>query len=186
MDHPLADRRLAALLQNDPQRGLAAVIHRYGGAVRTVCASILEGAGPEEVEEAVSDSFLALWKELERYDPDRPLSSWLYGIARRTALGRRRALGRRPFPEELPEELPEEGPDLTDLAAERENARLLRRAVEELPQPDREIFIRRYYLYQRVREIADRLGLPEKTVENRLFRGRQRLRRELMKGGVIL
>ena len=26
----------------------------------------------------------------------------------------------------------------------------------------------------------------EKTVENRLFRGRQRLRRELMKGGVIL
>lgn len=184
VDHPISDRQLALLLANDPQKGLAAAIHRYGGAVRTICASIL-GGQPEEVEEAVSDSFLALWRELERYDPGRPLASWLYGIARRTALSRRRALGRRPFPEELPEELPEEGPDLTELAAAKENARLLRQAVDRLPQPDREIFIRRYYLYEQVKEIAARLGLPEKAVENRLFRGRRRLRRELM-GGVIL
>ena len=74
----------------------------------------------------------------------------------------------------------------TLLAAEKENARLLRQAVDELPSPDREIFIRRYYLYERVKEIAARLGLPEKTVENRLFRGRRRLRQKLLERGVIL
>ena len=34
--------------------------------------------------------------------------------------------------------------------------------------------------------LAARLGLPEKTVENRLFRGRRRLRQKLLERGVIL
>ncbi|MCI8654193.1 MAG: RNA polymerase sigma factor [Angelakisella sp.] len=180
------DRQLALLLKNDPTKGLEAALHQYGGPVRTICAAILGSGNREEVEEAVSDSFVALWRELDRYDPQRPLSAWLYGIARRTAINRRRMLGRRAFPEELPGELPEDSFDLADQAAEKENARLLRQAVDELPSPDREIFIRRYYLYERVKEIAARLGLPEKTVENRLFRGRRRLRQKLLERGVIL
>lgn len=186
MIDPETDRRLALLLKNDPAKGLEAALRRYGEPVRTVCAAVLGPESPEEVDEAVADSFLTLWRELDRYNPERPLSSWLYGIARRTAMARRRALGRQPFRGELPEELPGEEFDLTDQAAARENARILRQAVEEMGPPDKEIFIRRYYLYQRVKDIAAQLGLPAKTVENRLFRGRQRLRQELLERGVIL
>lgn len=180
------DRRLARLLKDDPEKGLEMALRRFGQPVRTLCAAILGPDSPQEVEESVADSFLALWRELDRYDPERPLSSWLYGIARRTALNRRRALGRGPVLGELPDDLREEGFDLTDRTAARENARLLRQAVEEMEQPDREIFIRRYYLYQQVKEIAARLGLPEKTVENRLYRGKKRLRDTLLERGVIL
>lgn len=180
------DRRLARLLKNDPDKGLELALRRFGQPVKTVCAAILGPDSSQEVEEAVADSFLALWRELDRYDPERPLSSWLYGIARRTALNRRRDLGRGPALEELPDELAEEEFDLTDRTAARENALLLRQAVEEMESPDREIFIRRYYLYQRVKEIAGQLGLPEKTVENRLYRGKQRLRQTLLERGVIL
>ena len=180
------DRRLAMLLKNDPDKGLELALRRFGQPVKTVCAAILGPDSPGEVEEAVVDSFLALWRELDRYDPERPLSSWLYGIARRTALNRRRELGRGPALGELPDELAEEEFDLTDRTAARENALLLRQAVEEMEHPDREIFIRRYYLYQRVKEIAGQLGLPEKTVENRLYRGKQRLRQTLLERGVIL
>ena len=162
------DRQLAVLLKNDPARGLEEAVARYGGAVRTICAAILGTDRREEVEEAMADSFVALWQGMERYDPALPIAPYLYGIARRTALGRRRTLGR------------------TDQTAAKENARLLRQAVEALPPPDREIFIRRYYLYQKVNDIAARLGLPPKTVENKLCRGRQRLRRELLERGVIL
>lgn len=179
------DRRLAQLMKADPEKGLELALRRFGQPVKTICAAILGPEGPE-VEEAVADSFLILWRELDRYDPERPLSSWLYGIARRTALNRRRALARGPALAALPEELAEEEFDLTDRTAAKENARLLRQAVEELENPDREIFIRRYYLYQRVGEIAAELGLPEKAVENRLYRGKQRLRRRLLERGVIL
>ena len=180
------DRQRACLQKNDPARGLEEAVARYGGAVRTICAAILGTDRREEVEEAMADSFVALGQGMARYDPALPIAPYLYGIARRTALGRRRTLGRGAPLQQLPEELEEEDLDLTDQTAAKENARLLRQAVEALPPPDREIFIRRYYLYQKVNDIAARLGLPPKTVENKLCRGRQRLRRELLERGVIL
>lgn len=186
MAREMEDGQLALLLKNDPARGLEAAVARYGGAVRTVCAAILGAENRQEVEEAASDAFVALWQGMERYDPEQPLSAWLYGIARRTALRRRRDLGRGGAFQELTDRLPGEDPDLTDQAAAKENARLLRQAVEELPPPDKEIFIRRYYLYERINAIAARLGLPPKTVENKLCRGRQRLRQKLTERGVIL
>ena len=180
------DRQLALLLKNHPSRGMAEAMARYGAPVKTICAAILGPEDRQEVEEAVADSFVALWKGLDRYDPERPLSAWLYGIARRTALERRRKLGRAlPF-QELDEQLPGDDTDPADQAAAQENARLLRQAVEELPPPDREIFIRRYYLYQAVKEIAARLGTTPKAVEHRLDRGRRRLREKLMERGVDL
>ena len=182
------DRQLALLLKNDPARGLEAALDRYGGAVKIICAAILGEENHQEVEEAISDSFVALWKGLDKYDPELPLSSWLYGIARRTAQNRRKRMGRSAplLCLELEPESAGEEADLTDQAAAQENARLLRQAVTELPPPDKEIFIRRYYLYETVNGIAARLGLPPKTVENKLCRGRQRLRRTLMERGVIL
>lgn len=181
------DRRLARMMKDDPEKGLELALRRFGQPVKTVCAAILGPDSSQEVEEAVADSFLTLWRELDRYDPERPLDHWLYGIARRTALNRRRALGRGPVWAVLPEELAEEEEfDLADRAAAKENARLLRQAVEEMESPDREIFIRRYYLYQRVKEIAEQLELPEKTVENRLYRGKEKLRKKLLERGVIL
>lgn len=180
------DRQLALLLKNHPSRGMAEAMARYGAPVKTICAAILGPEDRQEVEEAVADSFVALWKGLDKYDPEQPLSSWLYGIARRTAMNRRKQMGRTAPALELTEELPGEEADLTDQAAAQENARLLRQAVEELPPPDREIFIRRYYLYQTVKEIAARLGTTPKAVEHRLDRGRRRLREKLMERGVDL
>ena len=182
------DRQLALLLKNDPARGLEAALDRYCGAVKVICAAILGEENHQDVEEAISDSFVALWKGLDKYDPELPLSSWLYGIARRTAQNRRKRMGRSAplLCLELEPESAGEEPDLVDQAAARENARLLRQAVEELPPPDKEIFIRRYYFSQTVKEIAAWVTLPPKTVENKLCRGRQRLRRTLMERGVIL
>ena len=178
------DRQLILLLQNNPSQGLAEAMARYGAPVKRICAAILGPEQRREVEEAVADSFVALWQGLERYDPERPLSPWLYGIARRTALNRRRALGRAAPFWELEEDLPETGGDPADWAEEREEARLLRQAVEELPPPDREIFLLRYYLYQPVKEIAHRLGMTPKAVEHKLRRGRERLRKKLIERGV--
>lgn len=186
VDRRKNDGQLALLLKNDPARGLEEAVACYGGPVKTICASILGPGNREEVEEAVSDSFLALWKGMDRYDPEKPLAGWLYGIARRTALHRRRDLGRRAPQLELGEDLPGVEADLTDEAASRQNTRLVQEAVDGLPPPDREIFICRYYLYETVNAIAARLGLPPKTVENKLSRGRQRLRRTLLERGIML
>ena len=52
-----------------------------------------------------------------------------------------------------------------------------------LEPPDREIFLRKYYLMQSSREIAAALDLRVSTVNTRLSRGRDRLRRQLQERG---
>ena len=65
----------------------------------------------------------------------------------------------------------------------REEYAALRRALGSMPEPDKTIFIRRYYLYQKVADIARIMNINENTVQTKLRRGRESLRRELERGG---
>ena len=54
---------------------------------------------------------------------------------------------------------------------------------EELPEPERSIFQRHYFLYQKTDEIAEALQLNSATVRTKLARGREKLRQTLIEGG---
>ena len=75
-----------------------------------------------------------------------------------------------------------DAPGLDEILTERELRERTRRAVDSMPEPDREIFWRRYYRCQSVDEIARALDMNVNTVKTRLRRGRERLRRTLTKG----
>ena len=50
--------------------------------------------------------------------------------------------------------------------------------------PDRDIFLRKYYLLQSGKEIAAALNMCVESINTRLSRGRDRLRRQLTEKGV--
>ena len=52
--------------------------------------------------------------------------------------------------------------------------------LRKLDEADREAMIRRYYYGQKPKEIAAALGIPKKQVENRLYQGKQKLRRMML------
>ena len=56
-------------------------------------------------------------------------------------------------------------------------------AVDSLGEPDREIFQRYYFFYQKTEEIAKSLGLKDTTVRTKLSRGRKRLKEYLTERG---
>ena len=56
-------------------------------------------------------------------------------------------------------------------------------AVDSLGEPDREIFQRYYFLYQKTEDIAETLGLKDATVRAKLARGRKRLKVYLTERG---
>lgn len=181
-----SDQELIKLILHEAPFGIEIAIEMYGGAVKTICREILKGFRHEDVEEAVADTFTALWKSVHNYDMNRGvcLKSYLYGIARRTALNKKRQLMRAEL---------HLGERVTDVAVNRDVAaeiekkletELLRQLIIEQASPDREIFIKRYFLSMPVKEIADQLNLPVKTVENKLCRGKKRLKKQLIKRGV--
>ena len=56
--------------------------------------------------------------------------------------------------------------------------------VAAMTPPDRDIFLRKYYLLQSGKEIAAALGMSVESVNTRLSRGRDRLRPQLTEKGV--
>ena len=118
--------------------GLEALMDRYIPYVSAVVWNILRNAMPvEDGEEIVSDVFLAAWGRPEALRPGA-VKAWLGAVARNKAKNRLRQIGQTLPLEEDALELP--GPDDPPGEYERaEERRLVRRAVDALPGPDREI-----------------------------------------------
>ena len=61
----------------------------------------------------------------------------------------------------------------------RELSAAVKRAVLEMGQPEKEIFLRFYYYYQTLEEIAEDMRIPLSTVKTKLRRGRLKLKQTL-------
>lgn len=181
MKHP-ASPDLAREIVQDPETGLRWAMQDHAALVRGILRRILPGH-ERDVEECMADVFVALWRHAQDLcEREIPVRAWLIVTARNTGINRYRALRRReelPLTEELAQTLADLPPDPGSDAAEQVAA-----LVAAMGPPDREIFLRKYYLMQSGKEIAAALGMSVPSVNTRLCRGRERLRQQLQKGGI--
>lgn len=100
----MTDKTLAALIQSDPEKGLAAALELYGDC----CAGILHRmlGSTQDAEDCLGTMFCKLWKTIGQYDPEKSsLKSWICRITRNTAIDMLRKSGLEILP--LDEELPD-------------------------------------------------------------------------------
>ena len=124
-------------------------------------------------EDAVQETFASIWRSARTYRPERgPGAPWLYAVARNAIVDRGRA---RPEPvAELPEEpSPDAGP--ADHAEQSWVAWRVHRALEELPEREREVIALAYWSGLSQSEVAEFLGIPLGTVKTRTRAALQRL-----------
>ncbi len=176
------DEELLRLLLRDPEQGIPAVQTQYGGLILSVVSHVLPRS-PRDAEETAADVLVTVWQQAEKIlQTGQPLSAWLVVTARNKAIDRWRALKRR---KELPldELLP---PSELPFASEGEE--LIEELVAEMTEPDREIFMRKYYRMETAEEIGNALGMRAHAVNVRLSRGRVRLKKlylsRIKKGGL--
>ena len=142
-----------------------------------------------EAKEIVQDTFLLVWRKLDTFKGDSQFGSWLYRVATNTALMRLRAQRRHPeiSTEELPVDyldnygqVPAAGenwakrPD--DELQSDELRRRIQKAVDELPEIYRTVFIIRDVEGLSTEETAEVLEISIPTVKTRLHRARLALR----------
>ena len=170
MDEP----NLISRLRSGDRRALEEIIQLYTHYLTAVAARAL-GPAPsrEDLEEVVSDAFLALWRFRDKVDPERSLRPFLAVTARNLAYSRLRS---RRETEEIPGHLPDSRPGPEELAERQALHRHLRQLVEEMEEPDRTLFLRYYFQEEPLHQVADALGLKVSTAKTRLARGRQRLK----------
>jgi RNA polymerase sigma-70 factor (ECF subfamily) len=116
-------------------------------------------------EDAVQETFASIWRSAGSYKPDRgPGGPWLYAVARNAIVDRARA--RADIPAEIPDEASHDaGP--ADQAEQGYVAWRIHRALEELPEREREVIGLAYWSGLSQSEVAEFLGIPLGTVKTR-------------------
>ena len=181
------DQRIIELYFARDEQAIAETQKKYGGYCHTVAAAIL--ADIRDAEECVNDTYLHAWNAIP---PQRPniFSAFLAAITRNLALTRYRANRREKRGggalalalEELENCIPAPaGGSITDDIHLRDT---LNAFVRDLPQPSRDIFLRRYWFVRTVPQIAAETGMKESRVKMILHRTRERLREHLLREGI--
>ena len=169
------ERAVLRALREGDTGALSEIIGFYTPYLYTIAANILAPALPrEDIEEAVSDSFVQLWSHRAEVQPGK-LKPWLAAVVRnRSKDALRAARLAEPLEDDLLEVAAPDNMEKAVLYAEL--SAITREAVDSLGEPDSEIFKRHYFLYQKTDEIAAGLNMNAATVRTRLRRGRERLR----------
>ena len=176
------DRRLLHRLRRGDESVLPELIRQYSGYVYAIASNILSHAMSEEdIEEVVADTFASVWENRKNIETEM-LKAYLAAVVRnksKSALRKHRE--EEPLEDDLLQiSIPNQPEQKILLSELREIAH---DAVDSLGEPDREIFQRYYFLYQKTENIADALGLKDATVRTKLARGRKRLKDYLTERG---
>lgn len=174
----MEEKKLLKLLQKDPNAGMQALMQQYMGYCCAIVKNRLAGFPQEDVEECVSDVFLEAYRYRNKIDPEKGgFRAFLAVVARRRAADRYDAAVKKsalPLEEDLQEEK-------TGLSFEEKEALL--QAIRALGDPDEKILIWKFYYGYPTRKIAETLGLKENTVDQKVKRGLEKLRKTLEEGG---
>jgi RNA polymerase sigma-70 factor, ECF subfamily len=184
---------LADLLPDDPDRDLVpaardgdaeafeALVRRYQSRIISLVRSYTRNAA--DAEDLAQDVFVRVYRSMRRFRGESLFRTWLYTIALNVVRSHHaRRERQRPVWEDSgaddsrPFDPPADGPDFEVALVRRE---AIERALADLPQDLREAVTLRDVHGLDYRDIAEATAAPMGTVESRIFRARQRLRRAL-------
>jgi RNA polymerase sigma-70 factor (ECF subfamily) len=184
----LEDAKLIRMALARDDRAFPVIMQRYNRRLYRCARSIVRD--DSEAEDIVQEAYVSAFSNLASFRGESGLATWLTRITLNEALGRvrrRRATVELstlnsvshetaqiiPFPSMPTNSDPERS------TAHREIRRLIERAVDDLPEPFRVVFVMREIEELSVEETASLLGLRSATVKTRLHRARRLLRNAL-------
>lgn len=175
-------------LRKGSEKAMQAAIKAYGSIVKYIVIQIIGGENPGDVEECISDIFYELWMKIGGYDPSKgTLKSYLIGIAKHKALNKYRFIARdRECHVPLEEEITLNQMEPSEKVMKQFEAKEVNEVVEQMSEPERTIFIKRYFNGERIKDIAKALQLDTKFIENKLYREKAKLKKKLMERGIRL
>lgn len=164
------DLRLIALVAEGDRAAFRSLYDRHAERVFRFAMSIVRRA--HLAEDVLQETMIVVWKKAKTFKGNAKVSTWILGIARNLAFNVLRK-------EKRGERLPEERSDTADPSAMVERTVHVERALDTLPDHQREVMHLVYYEEMSLREAAEVLEIPEGTVKSRMHHARKALAKEL-------
>ena len=188
------DSKIVDLYLARDESAISHTAQKYGLRLRRLANRILSDLA--SAEECENETYLEAWNRIPPHEPRTWLFAFLGRIARHLAIDecrRNTAAKRRALFVELTQEMEECIPgheNVEEQAEEMLAAEALTRAINAFlatcPENQRNLFVRRYWFFDPIPEIARRYGYSQSNVKTTLFRMRNRLRDHLEKEGYTL
>ena len=168
---------------NDDAEAFAELVNKWQGSIQRLCVRMLGDI--HRGEDLAQEAFARLYAKRHQYEPAARFSTYLWRVALNLCYDELRRLKRRPetslesFDTDEPFSILDSHASVeTTPESElqnREQAELVREALQKLPEHYRAVVVLRHYEDLKFREIADVLDIPEGTVKSRMAEGLQQL-----------
>jgi RNA polymerase sigma-70 factor (ECF subfamily) len=135
-------------------------------------------------EDLISEVFLDVWRQADRFEGRSAVSTWMLAIARFKALSALRKRPDKELDEETAAALEDPSDDPEVAAQKKDKSEALRECLTALSPEHREIIDLVYYHEKSVEEVAEIVGIPENTVKTRMFYARKKLGELLKAAGI--
>lgn len=180
-----ADEELILEFQNGQEWAFEDLFRKYAAPVFNFVMRLL--CNRADAEDVVAEVFMKLYTHKHSYKPQAKFSTWLFTIARNASISKLRARNRlsslwvssggSDTYEEIP--VPDPGPLPPERLMGEETATAIQRAVEQLPDDQKEALILREYHGFKYDDIAAIMGCSLENVKILIYRARARLRKDL-------
>lgn len=161
------------------KRAFESLVRGVQRPVYGLCLRLLRSEA--EASEAAQETFLRAFQHLHRYDDSKAFDVWVMAIARNLCLDllRRRSRLQTEDVDELHDQLPSSGSSQEEGAIAKEERKSLETAMATLSAEDREVLALYYVQKRTTKEIAQIVGCAPGTIMARLFRAREKLRKQM-------
>lgn len=161
---------------NGDASAFAVLVDRYKDLVYTLALRMMKHR--EEAEEAAQDTFIKVYKSLNKFKGDSKFSTWIYRVAYNTCLDRLKKNKRQQYTVAI-NEYTEHQVKTLDNALDQIEAKEREQAIQDclalLPSEDSFLLTLYYFEELSLDEIAKIVGLKPNNVKVKLFRSRKKL-----------
>lgn len=169
-------------LKKKNPKSMEFIVDMYGNLIYKIVYSVLYRDNDiNSVEECTNDVFMKIWENIECFDDTKgTFKTWIMAISKFKAIDYRRKLMKHSEYTDIDDLHLSSSEDIENDFILKERRDEILSIIDRMKEPDKYIFIQRYFLNEDIDTIAGSLNLTKAAIENRLSRGRKVLREKLI------
>ncbi|MCA0132063.1 RNA polymerase sigma factor [Winogradskyella alexanderae] len=170
------EHQLIESIKNGETKAFSILVDRYKDLVYTLSLRMLKNK--EEAEEVAQDTFIKVYKSLDKFKGDSKLSTWIYRVAYNACLDTIKRNKKR-INDVAIDEISFNKLDYIDNALEnlikQERSQLIKECIDKLPEDSSALLTLFYFEEFSLEEISKIVNIETNTVKVKLFRARKKL-----------
>lgn len=177
----LLENQMVSNCQRGDRKALEMLVTTLQKPVYNAAYRMLGNA--DDAADVTQATFVSVFENIDKFDPQYRLFSWTYRIAVNKALDQLKRRSRMAPLENAPEDTTVDSPQASASLSQASDD--VQTALMTLSEDYRSVIVLRYFNDCSYDEIAQILDVPAKTVKSRLFSARQQLKDRLQRHGTL-